>query len=91
MSPASSNTVTTRRQPARVLVVRQRRQDARTEPVADKPRDPSTRGVSAMYGEQVAASVYLHLYGPGSLYLPPSRVDELSEPFGNSVHQTRSP
>ena len=24
------------------------------------------------------------------LYLPPSRIDELSEPFGNSVHQNRS-
>ena len=24
------------------------------------------------------------------LYIPPPRVDELSEPFGNSVHQTRS-
>jgi NADH-quinone oxidoreductase subunit B len=27
---------------------------------------------------------------PGSLRLPPKEVDELSEPFGNSVHQTRS-
>ena len=24
------------------------------------------------------------------LHLPPARIDELSEPFGNSVHQTRS-
>jgi NADH-quinone oxidoreductase subunit B len=24
------------------------------------------------------------------LYIPPERIDELSEPFGNSVHQTRS-
>jgi len=24
------------------------------------------------------------------LYIPPSAIDELSEPFGNSVHQTRS-
>ena len=24
------------------------------------------------------------------LYIPPSLIDELSEPFGNSVHQTRS-
>ena len=24
------------------------------------------------------------------LYIPPSVIDELSEPFGNSVHQTRS-
>ena len=24
------------------------------------------------------------------LYIPASRIDELSEPFGNSVHQTRS-
>ena len=24
------------------------------------------------------------------LYIAPSRIDELSEPFGNSVHQTRS-
>jgi NADH-quinone oxidoreductase subunit B len=27
---------------------------------------------------------------PGSLRLPPQHVDQLSEPFGNSVHQTRS-
>jgi NADH-quinone oxidoreductase subunit B len=26
----------------------------------------------------------------GGLRLPPETVDELSEPFGNSVHQTRS-
>jgi NADH-quinone oxidoreductase subunit B len=25
-----------------------------------------------------------------NLYIPPSAIDELSEPFGNSVHQTRS-
>ena len=24
------------------------------------------------------------------LYIPPTMIDELSEPFGNSVHQTRS-
>jgi NADH-quinone oxidoreductase subunit B len=30
------------------------------------------------------------LVGPSGLYLPPERVDELSEPFGNSVQQTRS-
>ena len=24
------------------------------------------------------------------LYIPPARIDELSEPFGNSVNQTRS-
>ena len=30
------------------------------------------------------------LVGPSGLFLPPERVDELSEPFGNSVHQTRS-
>jgi NADH-quinone oxidoreductase subunit B len=30
------------------------------------------------------------LVGPDGLYLPPERVDELSEPFGNSVSQTRS-
>jgi NADH-quinone oxidoreductase subunit B len=24
------------------------------------------------------------------LWLPPEKVDELSEPFGNSIHQTRS-
>jgi len=24
------------------------------------------------------------------LYIPPPIIDELSEPFGNSVHQTRS-
>jgi NADH-quinone oxidoreductase subunit B len=31
-----------------------------------------------------------HLVGPSGLFLSPERVDELSEPFGNSVHQTRS-
>jgi len=31
-----------------------------------------------------------HLVGPSGLYLPPEKVDELSEPFGNSVSQTRS-
>ncbi len=32
-----------------------------------------------------------HLTDPETgLFLPPHRVDELSEPFGNSVHQTRS-
>ena len=32
-----------------------------------------------------------HLTDPETgLFLPPPRVDELSEPFGNSVHQTRS-
>ena len=30
------------------------------------------------------------LVGPSGLFLPAERVDELSEPFGNSVHQTRS-
>ena len=30
------------------------------------------------------------LVGPAGLFLPADRVDELSEPFGNSVHQTRS-
>ncbi|HEX9754825.1 MAG TPA: NADH-quinone oxidoreductase subunit NuoB [Gemmatimonadales bacterium] len=30
------------------------------------------------------------LVGPDGLFLPPQRIDELSEPFGNSVHQTRS-
>ncbi len=30
------------------------------------------------------------LVGPDGLFLPPERIDELSEPFGNSVHQTRS-
>jgi NADH-quinone oxidoreductase subunit B len=24
------------------------------------------------------------------LYIPPSMIDEMSEPFGNSIHQTRS-
>jgi len=28
--------------------------------------------------------------GANGLYLPPDRIDELSEPFGNSVSQTRS-
>lgn len=31
-----------------------------------------------------------HLVDPDGLFLPPQRIDELSEPFGNSVHQTRS-
>jgi NADH-quinone oxidoreductase subunit B len=30
------------------------------------------------------------LVGPDGLFLPPERIDELSEPFGNSVSQTRS-
>jgi NADH-quinone oxidoreductase subunit B len=30
------------------------------------------------------------LVGASGLFLPADRVDELSEPFGNSVHQTRS-
>jgi NADH-quinone oxidoreductase subunit B len=30
------------------------------------------------------------LVGPSGLFLPPERIDELSEPFGNSVQQTRS-
>jgi NADH-quinone oxidoreductase subunit B len=30
------------------------------------------------------------LVGSSGLFLAPERVDELSEPFGNSVHQTRS-
>ena len=30
------------------------------------------------------------LVGANGLFLPAERVDELSEPFGNSVHQTRS-
>jgi NADH-quinone oxidoreductase subunit B len=28
--------------------------------------------------------------GPHGLFLPPQQIDEISEPFGNSVHQTRS-
>jgi NADH-quinone oxidoreductase subunit B len=31
-----------------------------------------------------------HPVGPSGLFLPAERVDELSEPFGNSVSQTRS-
>src|SRR5512135_353282 len=31
-----------------------------------------------------------HLVGPSGLFLPAERVNELSEPFGNSVSQTRS-
>ena len=30
------------------------------------------------------------LVGPSGLFIPAEQVDELSEPFGNSVHQTRS-
>jgi NADH-quinone oxidoreductase subunit B len=30
------------------------------------------------------------LVGPDGLFVPPRRLDEVSEPFGNSVHQTRS-
>ncbi|MEA2713750.1 MAG: NADH-quinone oxidoreductase subunit [Gemmatimonadales bacterium] len=30
------------------------------------------------------------LVGPSGLFLPAERVDELSEPFGNSISQTRS-
>ncbi len=28
--------------------------------------------------------------GPDGLFLPPQKINEVSEPFGNSVHQTRS-
>jgi len=31
-----------------------------------------------------------HLVDADGLFLPPRQIDELSEPFGNSVHQTRS-
>ena len=31
-----------------------------------------------------------HLVGPDGLFLPARKIDEVSEPFGNSVHQTRS-
>ena len=31
-----------------------------------------------------------HLVGPDGLFVPARRIDEVSEPFGNSVHQTRS-
>jgi NADH-quinone oxidoreductase subunit B len=31
-----------------------------------------------------------HTVGPQGLFLPADRIDEISEPFGNSVHQTRS-
>jgi NADH-quinone oxidoreductase subunit B len=31
-----------------------------------------------------------HLVSESGLFLPAQRVDELSEPFGNSIHQTRS-
>jgi NADH-quinone oxidoreductase subunit B len=31
-----------------------------------------------------------HLVGPDGLFLPAERIDEVSEPFGNSVQQTRS-
>jgi len=30
------------------------------------------------------------LVGPDGLFVPAPRIDEISEPFGNSVHQTRS-
>jgi len=30
------------------------------------------------------------ILGPDGLFLPPSYIDEVSEPFGNSIHQTRS-
>jgi NADH-quinone oxidoreductase subunit B len=31
-----------------------------------------------------------HLMTPDGLFVPARRIDEISEPFGNSVHQTRS-
>ena len=31
-----------------------------------------------------------HLVGPDGLFVSAPRIDEISEPFGNSVHQTRS-
>ena len=30
------------------------------------------------------------LVGPDGLFRPAQAIDEISEPFGNSVHQTRS-
>jgi hypothetical protein len=30
------------------------------------------------------------LVGPDGLFRAPAAIDEISEPFGNSVHQTRS-
>jgi hypothetical protein len=43
-------------------------------------------------GESIADDMLRteQLVGPSGLFLPADRVDELSEPFGNSVHQTRS-
>ena len=31
-----------------------------------------------------------HLVGPDGLFVPARQINEISEPFGNSVHQTRS-
>ena len=44
-------------------------------------------------GERMADKSLRHEMVPdpsSHLYIPPSAIDELSEPFGNSVHQTRS-
>jgi hypothetical protein len=30
------------------------------------------------------------LVGPDGLFMAADKIDEISEPFGNSVHQTRS-
>jgi NADH-quinone oxidoreductase subunit B len=43
--------------------------------------------------ERMADNVIRHEISPdptSGLYIPPQAIDELSEPFGNSVHQTRS-
>ncbi|HEU6451135.1 MAG TPA: NADH-quinone oxidoreductase subunit NuoB [Gemmatimonadaceae bacterium] len=43
--------------------------------------------------ERMADNVIRHEIAPdptSGLYIPPQAIDELSEPFGNSVHQTRS-
>jgi NADH-quinone oxidoreductase subunit B len=43
--------------------------------------------------ERMADQAIRHEINPdptSGLYIPPQAIDELSEPFGNSVHQTRS-
>ena len=49
----------------------------------DKVRQSRSISNQAQY-EEIAIDPTSHLY------IPASRIDELSEPFGNSVHQTRS-
>ena len=46
-----------------------------------------TKGIDWVTDESLRRE---QLVSESGLFLPAQRVDELSEPFGNSIHQTRS-